>query len=41
VSDAAAWLPGVRRLPFVLPLAAAIYLGLRLRGRAGAPATTR
>jgi hypothetical protein len=27
--------------PFVLPLAAAIYLGLRLRGQAGAPATTR
>jgi len=26
--------------PFVLPLAAAIYLGIRLRGRAGAPATT-
>ena len=26
--------------PFVLPVAAAIYLGLRLRRRAGAPATT-
>jgi hypothetical protein len=27
-------------LPFVLPVVAAIYLGLRLRGRAGAPAAT-
>jgi hypothetical protein len=26
--------------PFVLPVAAAVYLGLRLRRRAGAPATT-
>jgi hypothetical protein len=26
--------------PFVLPVAAAMYLGIRLRGRAGTPATT-